>query len=304
MILQKYTLIKTSIGNNMRIPYKYKSIEDFLITHPLNIDAELNDGWGAYFPVKGIELEATILFADISSFSSRTKEMSPIETLIFVNNYFAWMSAEGLKNSHGLVDKYIGDEMMIVYANEFGSENHFEEALRSAKVMIDRDVLNYGPHIGIASGKVVVGFTGTPYKYNCSVFGLPVAMAARCASVKPDENNKRAFSGGRIVFPAENWTGKDIDELFPPRVRNYPDGTTTTENQSWKVLQARTVPMKNLGDVSIRELQCGSFHLTQYTAVQRAKDNYQSLVERGFHRIFVSDSDSKNESVGDDDNVS
>jgi class 3 adenylate cyclase len=128
--------------------HNYKSIEDFLISHPLNIDAELDDGWGAFFPVKGIELDATILFADITSFSSRTKTLSPVETLLFVNNFFAWMSAEGLHKSYGLIDKYIGDEMMIVFANEFGSENHFEDALRCARGMIERDVLNYCPHIG------------------------------------------------------------------------------------------------------------------------------------------------------------
>lgn len=270
----------------MKHPYKYKSIDDFLITHPLNMDAQLNDGWGAYFPVKGIELEASILFADIAGFSSRTREMNPLETLIFVNNYFAWMSAEGLHDSHGLIDKYIGDEMMIVFANEFGSENHFEDALRCGRKMIERDVLNYCPHIGIASGKVVVGFVGTPYKYNSSVFGLPVTMAARCAAVKPEKNNYDK----RIVFPEENWVEKDIDELFPPVIDKYSDGTESQSEQTWSILEPRSVPIKNLADVMIRELRCTLMHLSEYTATQRAKDNFTSLVKHGFYRTIVSGS--------------
>jgi len=261
--------------------HNYKSIEDFLISRPLNIDADLDDGWGASFPVKGIELEATILFADIASFSRRTKELSPIETLIFVNNYFAWMSAEGLHKSCGLIDKYIGDEMMIVFSNEFGSENHFEDALRCARGMIERDVLGYGPHIGVASGNVVVGYTGTTLRYNASVFGLPVTMAARCASVKSEQ-----MLGGTIVFPESNWSNQDIDDLFPKRIYKFPDGRTQERDQCWSVVPPRTVPMKNMEDTSIIELKCGLVHFTQYSTEQRAKDNFMALVEEGFYRKF------------------
>ena len=52
---------------------------------------ELDDGWGASFPVRGREIDATVLFADITAFSARTADLTPTETLIFVNNFFAWM---------------------------------------------------------------------------------------------------------------------------------------------------------------------------------------------------------------------
>ena len=50
------------------VSYRYNSLEDYLISHPLNVNGVADDGWGAAFPVKGREIEATILFADISSF--------------------------------------------------------------------------------------------------------------------------------------------------------------------------------------------------------------------------------------------
>jgi class 3 adenylate cyclase len=43
--------------------------------------------------MKGAELEATILFADITNFSARTLDLTPMETLSFVNNFFAWIAA-------------------------------------------------------------------------------------------------------------------------------------------------------------------------------------------------------------------
>jgi len=80
----------------MQTKYKYNTLEDFLISHPLNIDVERDDGWGAKFPIKGIEIDATVLFADITSFTKRTSDLSPTETLIFVNNFFSWITAEAI----------------------------------------------------------------------------------------------------------------------------------------------------------------------------------------------------------------
>ena len=109
----------------MEIKYEYKTLEDYLISHPLTVNTELDDGGGAYYPVKGIELEATILFADISGFSRRTFDMSPIETLVFTNNFFSWITAEAIIGKPCIIDKYIGDEIMLLFSKEFGSDDPF-----------------------------------------------------------------------------------------------------------------------------------------------------------------------------------
>jgi hypothetical protein len=58
----------------------YRSLEDFLISNPLTVDGQFDDGWAALFPVKGREIDATVLFADIASFTSRTAGLTPTET--------------------------------------------------------------------------------------------------------------------------------------------------------------------------------------------------------------------------------
>ncbi len=80
------------------IQHRFNSLEDYLQSHPLDVDGLLDDGFGATFPVKGRIIDAAILFADLASFSTRSKELSPIETLILANNFFAWIS-NGYKNS-------------------------------------------------------------------------------------------------------------------------------------------------------------------------------------------------------------
>lgn len=156
----------------MSVKYRFNSLEDFLISTTFTVDGQIPDGWGASFPVKGREIEATALFSDIASFSTRTRDLSPAETLIFVNHFFAWVTAEALRNHNGIVDKYIGDEMMIVFSKEFGSEDPFEEAVQVARWMGENDAFSFSPHIGIASGRVLVGYVGTPLKYNWASFSV------------------------------------------------------------------------------------------------------------------------------------
>ena len=174
----------------MPTEYRYQSPADYLISKRLHVDAQLDDGWGAEFPLKGRELEATILFSDISSFSARTLDLTPVETLGFVNNFFSWITAEALQGGRGIVDKYIGDALMIVFSKEFGAEDPFVEAVQAARWMGEHDVLSFVPHIGIASGPVVAGYVGTPLRYDASVFGAPVALAARCAGVDRRPENE------------------------------------------------------------------------------------------------------------------
>jgi class 3 adenylate cyclase len=110
---------------------QYHSLDDFLATHPLTVDGHGNDGGDVTYTVKGIEIEASVLFSDISNFSGRTFDMSPSETLAFVNHFFTWISEEALRGRPGIIDKYIGDEIMVVFSREFGSEDPFLDAVLS-----------------------------------------------------------------------------------------------------------------------------------------------------------------------------
>jgi hypothetical protein len=263
----------------MEIKYKYKSLEDFLTSNPLNVDGILDHGWGAKFPVKGIELNATILFADITSFSSITLELNPIETLIYVNNFFSWISSEALINSNGIIDKYIGDEIMIVFANEFGSNNHFIEAVKTARYIMEYDVSNFRPHIGIASGNICVGYVGTPLKYNCSVFGNPVAVAARCASVKPSDRKS-------IIFPASHWNSNyKFEEIIPPIEDSLPNGDLYRRD-TWSIQKPRIVQFKNMPDTEIIEITSGLCHAPMVSTFELVKQSFNNLKESGLYRQY------------------
>jgi class 3 adenylate cyclase len=267
------------------VTYEYRSLEDFLVSTQLSVDAVLDDGWGAPMPVKGREITATVLFADMAAFTSRTLDMSAAETLIFVQWFFAWIGAEALKSSKGIVDKYIGDEVMIVFSNEFGSEDSFADAVRTARWMAEHDAWSFAPQMGIASGRVVVGYVGTPTKYDCSVFGAPVAMAARCAGVTPALGEP--FSSA-IVFPASEWGDRSFDEVFPPRRYQHPEHGTVEQPHSWEMLAEREVPLKNLPNTPIREIVNRGIHFPSQTVESATKEVLDEIKRAG--RYWPSDS--------------
>jgi class 3 adenylate cyclase len=213
----------------MGMEQRFHSLEDFLSSTELNVDATVDDGWGFDFPVKGREIEATVLFADISGFSTRTLGLSPVATLVYVQNFFAWVSAEALHGRPGIVDKYIGDEVMVTFSEEFGSEDPFGDAVRAAAAMSERDVHSYCPHIGIASGRVIVGYAGTPLRYNVSLFGAPVALAARLAGVRATDD---VTVSSTIVVPSADWGERALTDVLPTRM--YKDGSETPEPRKFE----------------------------------------------------------------------
>jgi hypothetical protein len=263
------------------IKYKYHSLDDFLVSHPLTVDGELDDGWGATFPVKGREIDATILFSDITAFSKRTFGMSPTEQLIFANTFFCWMSAEALRGSHGIVDKYIGDELMIVFSKGFGSTDPFEEALQAGRWMGTNDVLDFHPHIGIASGPVLVGYVGTPIKYNCSVFGAAVVMASRCARV---ELNTTKYFSTTMVFPACEWNNRDLGTIFPPIKYRGPGDHVQEQPHGWELLSPWKTALRNLPETEVMAVANPSMRINNFSVEDRTKRSLEYLKRAKMYR--------------------
>jgi hypothetical protein len=260
------------------VSYPYHSLEDFLVANMLTVDAQLDDGWGASFPVKGREIEATVLFADITAFSARTADLDPTETLTFVNNFFSWISAEAIRGRPGIVDKYIGDEIMIVFSKEFGSRDPFADAVQTARWMGQKDVLAFVPHIGIASGLVIVGYVGTPLRYGCSVFGAPVALAARCAALEAEYDGRYS---SHMTFPAADWGDRDFNALFPVETVKDTDGSLYSPPLGWELLEPRSVCLKNLGEVEVRHAINTSFWMPAQAAEERAREAVSAITSAG-----------------------
>jgi hypothetical protein len=227
---------------------RHGSLEDFLIESPLTVNERFGEGSGPFYPVKGREIDATVMFADMSDFTARSRELTPVQTLILVNNFVSWLTNWAVQASTGIVDKYIGDELMIVFSNEFGSEDPFADAIRTSRWIGQHDMQGFRPHIGLASGRVVAGYVGTTLRYEASVFGRPVALAARCAkSPSPTDTASGGVWGTSIVFPADEWTNdRVLEDLVPPDRKDL--------ESEWRLLEPRSADFGGLGRTMVRDL--------------------------------------------------
>jgi len=161
---------------------KYQSLKDFFDAQQPDVDL-ICDDWAILnsnkFPIKGINTEGAILFADLPGYSKMAKQLTPEECLYVINHFFTWIEAEAIQILGGIVDKFIGDEIMIVFPSQC-YDSPLERALRVARMILDYDPIDFAPRIGIACGKFIIAEVGTQQRKDVSAIGHAVNVASRC----------------------------------------------------------------------------------------------------------------------------
>ncbi|MFW5801648.1 MAG: adenylate/guanylate cyclase domain-containing protein [Spirochaeta sp.] len=131
----------------------------------------------------------TILFADIRGFSTMSEQLSPLQTIEFLNEYFSRM-VNPIFDNHGILDKYIGDGIMALFGAPYGGDSDADNAVKAALEMqqqlllFNRDRLTQKQPeiqicIGIHTGEVILGNIGTERRLDYTAIGDSVNTAAR-----------------------------------------------------------------------------------------------------------------------------
>jgi class 3 adenylate cyclase len=141
------------------------------------------------FTLGGKYVDATAMFADIRSFTTIAESQEPEDTIELLNNYFALMF-DAIASHGGTLNQMVGDGLMAVFGAPILMEDHRERAVRAALDMVDNLlVFNTGQAalnrpgvkigIGIASGQMIAGYTGTQHRATYTCVGDTVNLAAR-----------------------------------------------------------------------------------------------------------------------------
>jgi len=136
------------------------------------------------------QAEAVTLFADIENFTGKALTMTPDE-LNRDLSAFLDLAVEIVLAHGGLVDKFIGDEVMALWGYAPRS-NDPERALAAAVALVDgaRDLrLNGEPlriGIGLELGTVTLGVVGGEGKSSFTAVGHAVNLAARLQGLTKD----------------------------------------------------------------------------------------------------------------------
>jgi len=159
---------------------------------------------------------ASVLFCDIRGFTPLTEGMDPVEVIQMLNLHMSALTTV-VHRHHGVVDKFVGDALMAIFGAPKSYQADALDAVECAlELLSEREQLNsLGGHviqigIGVATGQVVAGCTGSVERLNYTVLGDRVNLASRLCSRAPageiyiDENTRAALSDDLIkVEPVE-----------------------------------------------------------------------------------------------------
>lgn len=162
----------------------------------------------------------TVIFADITRFTSLSEEMDPEQIRDLINACFEQLVPVVTKYG-GMLDKYIGDAIMAVFGVPLSHENDHERALRAGLEMIESmaafnaaHATSLSLHLGVNTGLVIVGGLGTSERQDYSVMGDTVNVASRLKDL--------AKPGQILVGPTTYRLTRgifDFQELGPIRVK-------------------------------------------------------------------------------------
>ena len=141
------------------------------------------------FTLGGRRVRATVMFSDIRSFTALCEAQPPEETIELLNTYYTLMF-DAISGHGGVVNQMIGDGLMAIFGAPLPLPEPELAAVRAAldmqemiemfnleRVALDKEPIRIG--IGIASGEVVAGYTGTQQRATYTCIGDTVNLAAR-----------------------------------------------------------------------------------------------------------------------------
>ncbi|MBF0358478.1 MAG: adenylate/guanylate cyclase domain-containing protein [Magnetococcales bacterium] len=177
---------------------------------------------GSTIKMGGKRQEVAILMADIRDFTKLSESMEPEEITMLINGYFSEMVA-GVQMHGGMVDKFIGDAIMVVFGLSDKHPNYAKDAVLAAIEMRKRlESFNKAQSssgkpsiengIGIHVGEVVAGYIGSKERLEFTVIGHAVNLAARIESQTKAPNPPLLFSDKVAELIAKDIDVKKVTE--------------------------------------------------------------------------------------------
>ena len=151
----------------------------------------------------GESRELTVLFSDIEGFTAISEKLSAERLVAGLNIYLSEMT-DIIEWHGGFVDKYIGDAIVAVFGAPLEDADHARHAVAAALacrarlaempgVFAGREELTLRARIGLNTGDMLVGNIGSKRRFNYTVMGDAVNLAARL------EGANKAFGSAILV---------------------------------------------------------------------------------------------------------
>ncbi|WP_061220841.1 adenylate/guanylate cyclase domain-containing protein [Leptospira borgpetersenii] len=168
--LEEREKVKDALGR-----FVNKEIAEMVLKHELTLGGERK--------------MCAIFFSDIRSFTSISEKLQPEEVVEFLNEYMTEM-VHCVNETHGIVDKFIGDAIMATWGAAKTSDKDAENAINGSLMMREallkfnqgrggekKPIIQIG--CGLNYGPVIAGQIGSEQRLEYTVIGDAVNLASR-----------------------------------------------------------------------------------------------------------------------------
>ncbi|OGH58066.1 MAG: hypothetical protein A3G34_05880 [Candidatus Lindowbacteria bacterium RIFCSPLOWO2_12_FULL_62_27] len=173
----------------------------------------------------GEERKVTMLFSDLRGFTALSEKLTPHQVITMLNEYMTRM-AICIDEEGGVVDKFVGDEIMALFGAPVAHADDAERAVRAGvkkrealkkfnEERAGRGEFEIRMGIGINTGRVVAGNMGSDNRRNYTVIGAACNLASRlCANAAASQIlvSESTYQEIKDIFPSK--------KLDPIRVKN------------------------------------------------------------------------------------
>jgi class 3 adenylate cyclase len=196
---------------------------------------------GGKLHLGGERRNVTVFFSDIRGFTAYSEQVQPEVVIDLLNKYLSLQAGHILAH-HGIIDKYVGDEVVAIFEGPDMADNAI-----LAAIGIQKDVakLNLESQrsimvgIGINTGMAIVGNVGSEERMDHTVLGNNMNLGARlCSIAQPgqiivSESSWRLAKSKEIVAkPLDTITAKGISRPVQIYEVAYSEPKADTTNRS------------------------------------------------------------------------
>ncbi len=171
----------------------------------------------------GERRELTIFFSDVQGFTSISEVLSPEDLTSLLNDYLSAMTDIILEEG-GTIDKYEGDAIIAFWNAPLSLEDHAVRGLRATlrcqaalaalrpafKARVGKDLYM---RVGMNSGPAVVGNMGSSNRFDYTMLGDAVNLAARLEGVNKQFGTYTMVSEATLRLTGDSYPARELSRI-------------------------------------------------------------------------------------------
>lgn len=247
--------------------YLSPAVIETLIAHPENL------------VLGGQRRHISIFFSDVQGFTSISENLSPEELTSLLNDYLSEMT-DIILDSGGTIDKYEGDAIIAFWNAPVEHPDHGKRAVE-AMMACQRKLAELRPalekragrpfymRVGINTGDAVVGNMGSKSRFDYTMLGDSVNLAARLEGLNKQFGTYSMCSAAAKQEAEEAGTELVFRELARVAVVGKKEAVTVFEPMEAAEFQRRQAVLNDFA-LGLQLFYDGKFHeaLERFSAIQ------------------------------------